>query len=305
MLCAFRAGLLLGDWHAIFAEHPDRRAARVTAVRHVRSCRFAVDACAEWRGLVIEINVHPLVEDIERTVPQSLRAELLAVPDDSALDLVDLVEAAVLHEHAEDLAAHTARAVRDDRLVLEMVPRASIELLDEVVAGAHVRHDRVLELADLRLERIASIEEHDVVTTPFHKLVDLLGPQVFSPADDAFRPHLHLVRRPECHQLGSLLDAEPWEVGGSAIGPLHVHLLETGVLLGGFDVLLEVLDRSAQRHVESLRRDDDAAGEVPPLAEGALPQFDRRRVGDGSERVEEDDPVCCHIPIIRWGVGRE
>ena len=49
--------------------------------------------------VLAELDVHALVEDIEGTVPVAGGAEGLTVADDAAVELIDLFETAVLHQH--------------------------------------------------------------------------------------------------------------------------------------------------------------------------------------------------------------
>ena len=55
----------------------------------------------------------------------------------------------------------------------------------EVARRLDVRDDGVFESTDHRFERVARVEEDDVVATLLDELVDLCGPQVDATADDA------------------------------------------------------------------------------------------------------------------------
>ena len=59
-----------------------------------------------------------------------------------------------------------------------MVVGTGIELRDEVLRRLDVGHHRVLELADLRLERVAAVEEDHVVAAGIDELVHLLRAQI-------------------------------------------------------------------------------------------------------------------------------
>ena len=59
----------------------------------------------------------------------------------------------------EHLAAHAARAVGDDRLVLEVVVAPAVELGHELAGGRDVGHHGAAEPADPRLELVAAVEE--------------------------------------------------------------------------------------------------------------------------------------------------
>src|SRR5699024_4022282 len=151
---------------------------------------------------------HALVEDVEGTLPQTPVAELFAVADDAAVDLVDLLETTVDHQGAEDLAADAAGAVGHHRFVLQIVILAGFDLLDEVVGGVNVVHHGVSEVADLGLHVVAAIEEDHLVTAFLDELVYLLRFEVDTAADDAVLIHLDLIRCPECHDLIADLDGQ-------------------------------------------------------------------------------------------------
>lgn len=107
-----RAGRTLG---AIEGQSP---AAGVGAVLELAGGRGASGALADGLGLVAELQVHAFVEDVEGAFPEPLVLERFAIADDTAVQLVDLLEPAVHHEAGEHLAADTACAIGNDRLVL-------------------------------------------------------------------------------------------------------------------------------------------------------------------------------------------
>ena len=71
-------------------ERPPRQ---VLAVVHPARRRAADVAGGTVDGIVAEAHGHPLVEDVEVTLPEPAVAPLLAVAHDAAVELVDLVEA--------------------------------------------------------------------------------------------------------------------------------------------------------------------------------------------------------------------
>src|SRR3954454_23695236 len=85
--------------------------------------------------------------------------------DDAPVELVDLLEAARAHQAGQHLAPDPARAVGDDGAALELVPAPLVELPDEVAGVRDVRHHGAAETADLRLDRVASVEEDHLVAT--------------------------------------------------------------------------------------------------------------------------------------------
>ena len=114
-----------------------RSAPSAGRTRRRRSRRRGWSPCrtgrsADERGVVGEVHRDAVVEDVQRALPEPVVAVRLAVRRDAAVELVDLLEAAVLHQRGQHLAADAAGAVRDDRLVLEVVVGAAVERRDEL-----------------------------------------------------------------------------------------------------------------------------------------------------------------------------
>lgn len=239
---------------------------------------------ADFQRFVAELHVHSLVEHVERAFPQALVLEGFAVADDAAVHLVDLFEAAVDHEGAEDLAADAAGAVGDDGLVLEVVVLARVEFLDEVVGGVDVGHDGVLEFADLGFKGVAAVKEHHFLAAGFlggNEFVQLLRLEVGAAAHHAVLIDLQFSGGAEADDFLAGLHAQAGEVVAGAVGPFDVHVLEAGVLTCGLQILFEVLDVTANRGVDAVLGDDDAPLEAQLLAQGTLPQLDRFRITQG------------------------
>ena len=99
----------------------------------------------------------------------------------------------------------------------------------------------------------------------------LLGLQVLAATHNAVLVHFQLARCAEGDNLIADLDAEPRKVVSAAVGPFEVDIVETLVLTRGFDVLLHVVELTADSCVDAVLGDQDAAGKAQFLAEGALP----------------------------------
>ena len=203
-------------------------------------------ARADDRGVVAEVDRAAAVEHVQRALPEAVVAEALAVAHDAALELVHLAEAAARHEAREHLAADAAGAVGDDGPALEVVVLARVEQLDEVARGLDVGHDRAAEPPDLGLERVAPVEEHDVVAALGDELVQRVGGEPRAAADDAVAVDAELAGRAERHDLVAHLHAELREVEARArlvearaLAPLEVDVLERRVVAGLAHVALE------------------------------------------------------------------
>ena len=251
--------------------------------------------------IVPELDVHALVEDVERSVPVAGAAEGLAVADDAAVELIDLFEPAVLHEHGQDLAADSAGAVGDDGFVLEVVVFAGFDLGDEVTRGVRVGHDRVPELPDLRLHRVATVEEDDLLAAFVEEFVQGSWFEMLAAALDSVICHGDLVRGAEGDEFVADLHAQAWEVIALAVRPFDVRSLEWRVGLRRPHVLLHVEDVPSDRGVDSVLRYDDPPLEPEALGQGVLPQLDRFGVGQRGEDIEQDDLGSCHGFHSKWG----
>ena len=204
----------------------------VGAIRNVCGHPTAHITVAENSSVCAEVDGHALVKHIQRTLPQTLVAVGLAVAHDSALDLIDLGETAIEHRRAEDLASDAARAVGHDWFALEVVVFSAVEFCDEIMSRSNVGHDGVLESADTSLKCVSAIEEHDVVAALGHKVVDLSGAEMLPTVEDPRFTDDDFLGRRECYEFWTGFDAQTREIITRSFRPLHVHLPESGVLLG-------------------------------------------------------------------------
>ena len=129
-------------------------ALEVRTIDHGRGARPAIVTFADNRSAITEVDGHTFVEHVQRAFPQTFVAERFAVTDDAALDLVHLGEPAVEHGGTENLAPHTAGAIGDDGLGLEVGVFAALEFGDEIVTRAHVGDDGILESTDAGFEGV-------------------------------------------------------------------------------------------------------------------------------------------------------
>ena len=126
---------------------------------------------AQHSRIVAEIDLQSLVKDVEGAFPQSVVLEGLAVSHDATVDLVHLVETAILHDDGQHFTTNSTGAIGDDRLVLEVIVFSALQLLDKIRCGADIRNDGILETTDTSLEFVATIEEDNVITSFLHQIV--------------------------------------------------------------------------------------------------------------------------------------
>jgi len=285
---------------AILAEQNQVAAGQVGAVIELARWGGALLALTDGLGLIGEVDVHALVEDVERTLPQAVIAvaETLSIADNATLNLIDLFEAAVTHDRGENLAADSTGAVGDNRLVLEVIVTTALQVGDEVAGGLGVWNDRVLKLANLGFEGVSSIEEHHIVATFGNQLVYLLRLEVNSAAHNTLGIDDQLFWGTEGNDLGSSLDTESREVIAGAFAPLEVNLAEAGILLGLAHILLEGAHVATQGAIDTVLANQHSTLETEAFAQGLLPELYGLRILDGSEAVVKNDFLEFHLAIL-------
>ena len=65
-------------------------------------------------GIFSEVKCHASIEGVERTFPESTISTFLPVANDASLDLIHLLETAILHHGREHFATDPASTVSDD-----------------------------------------------------------------------------------------------------------------------------------------------------------------------------------------------
>ena len=128
---------------------------------------------AENFCILTEIDFEAVVKNVQRSFPQSAVLELFAVSHDSAVKLIHLIKSAILHQQRQHLATNSTSAIGDDWAIFEMVVDATLKDLEEPWRGINRWHDGVAEFADSCFVLIASIKEHDLVTSLSNKFIDL------------------------------------------------------------------------------------------------------------------------------------
>ena len=122
--CTVRADVVHG---AVGAEEDQLSTGQVRAVVVLARGRATTFADTDQLRVVAELVMHSGVEEVQRTLPEAVVAERLAVAHDPACELIDLFESASNHQRGEDFATHATGAVRDDGLLFQMVVTAAIE----------------------------------------------------------------------------------------------------------------------------------------------------------------------------------
>lgn len=77
----------------------------------------AVNTCANVFRVFAKGHAHTLVKDVALAFPEAVVSKFLAVFDDAAVQVVNILEAFVLHVGAQILTADIARTIGQDGLV--------------------------------------------------------------------------------------------------------------------------------------------------------------------------------------------
>lgn len=238
------------------------------------------------------------VEDVERPFPQTFVAVLLGIANNSAFNLVHLLEATVLHDCREDFATNSARAIRNNRFSLEVVVLSTFKFANKIWCDASVRNNSVLKSTDPRFEGISSIKEHHVVATFFHQGVHFARAEMSAATNDAVFIYFYFFRNPERDNLVANTNAESWEIIAEPLAPFEVDVLESFKLACLAYIQLHVHEAPTNGAVDAIFGNDDAALEIQLFAQGALPQPNGNGIGQWSEFVEQNNLVFDALQTI-------
>src|SRR5699024_2261225 len=238
--------------------------------------------------------VHALVKDVHGAFPQALIAVFFAVAHDTAVDLINILETTVFHQHRQNFAANSTGAVGDNRPVFHPVVFARFDFFNEIMRGFHIGHHGIFKLADFRFHRIAAIEENDLIAMLFDELIDLFGLQVHPAADDPVLVNFQFTRRAEGNDFIANLDGKPREVFGISVGPFEGYFPKAWVFLGFTHVFFARFHVSSHGAVNTVLGDQDASLQTQGFAEVTLPQHDGLWVFDGGKAVVEKNFSDAH-----------
>ena len=141
---------------------------------------------AEYLRIFAEVHLQAFVENIEGPLPQSGILERFAVTHDASIDLVHLIEAAILHNDGQHLTPNASGAICDDWLVFQMVKLAIFQFLNKIGRGANVGNDGIFEVANSGFEFITPIEKDHVIAALRHEFMYFLRTEVLSTPDNSF-----------------------------------------------------------------------------------------------------------------------
>lgn len=144
-------------------------------------------------GCVAKSLLHATIEYIECPFPEPVITILFTIFHDAAIYLIDIFEAPIFHESAQDLAAYASSAIGNDCLFFESIILIRFDLADEVVRGPGFRDNSILEFSDRCLIRITPIKEYDVLTALLYEFVERFWFEMFATTDYAGMIDLYFV----------------------------------------------------------------------------------------------------------------
>ena len=268
------------------------------AVIELASWCLAVITLTDQGRIRRKIDGKAIIEGVERALPETVISKLVTVANDATIDLVDLAEAAILHDDRENFAANTTSAICDDRLILQMIVLTALDLSDKLLRGSYIRNNCILKFTDFGFEGITTIEEDDIVAAFGNQLIDFVWLEVNSAANHAVLINLNLIWIAKCDELFLRLHAKSWEVITSALGPLEIDLTKTRVLLRLLHILLYGRHIATDCAIDAVRGDQDSTFKPKTFTERLLPEHDCLRVSYRGEPVIENDLLQFHESIL-------
>ncbi len=231
----------------------------------------------------VAVDGDPLIEHETLSLPKIVAVvDLFEVAQDTALQLVDLVEAELQHECGRFFAADTARAEHREfamRLVLCQFFRVRRKLAKAVRFRVH----GILKRAYLELVAVAGIDDERVRIAD--QLVPLLNAEMLTG---------HLVRAnvrpPERHDFFLYLDPHTaeWRVFG--LGPATLERrIQLEAILDPVEDCPDVIARAGQCAVNALLRHQDRAEELAAITLDLQTAAQGCRIHDVSESIEGND----------------
>lgn len=137
------------------AEQHQTIAGHIGAVFVIASAHLAATALANVLGLIRKCHIQPPIKHKALAVPVAAVLVGFAVFDDTAIQVIHLIETFMFHVGAQVFTANIASAVGKDWLILGEF----FELFFDVLEGANLRLDDVfgVEVADIRFVVVARI----------------------------------------------------------------------------------------------------------------------------------------------------
>ena len=117
---------------AVLTDQHEIVAFGMRTVFKVARLALAVRTDTDRLCFVREIHRHPVVENAERPLPKSIVAICFTVLHDTAIDLIYLFKTTLLHHGADHFTSNTARTVRHDFFVFDVVILVTLKFIDEV-----------------------------------------------------------------------------------------------------------------------------------------------------------------------------
>ena len=117
----------------VIAEQDQLVTGLVGAISKALGLSTAFFTFADDFWIFAEVVNHSLIENVQRSVPESIVPKFFAVTDNSAFYLIDLFETAVNHYSRENFTTNSTRAVRDNWLIFKVVVLSRFHFSHKIV----------------------------------------------------------------------------------------------------------------------------------------------------------------------------
>ena len=158
-------------------------------------------AGAQHFGLITKFNFETAIKDIQRSLPEAFVSKLFAVSNNATINLVDLFESAVFHDHGQHFTTNAARAIRNNWFVFEVVVFPALNFGNKIWCCLNIGDDCIFESADACLVCASAVKENNVVSAFGNELVDLGRLEVHATANDSIFIDLDFFGHTKRHYL--------------------------------------------------------------------------------------------------------
>jgi len=189
--------------------------------------------------LIAKFNFETAIKDIQRSLPEAFVSKLFAVANNATINLVDLFESAVFHNHGQHFTTNAAGAIRNNWFVFEVVIFPALNFGNKIWCCLNIGDDCIFKSADACFVCTSAVEENNVVSAFGNELVDLGRLEVHAAANDSIFIDLDFLRNTKRHYLVAHANFDSWKIIADAIRPLEVDGLESRKLFGDAHIFFD------------------------------------------------------------------
>src|SRR5699024_8915954 len=168
-------------------------------------------------SIVRKVHAHAIVKDIKRAFPQTVVTERFTITHNAPIYLVELLESTICHQNRQRFTTYSTGAIRNDRLVFEMVVFSGFQFSYEITGRGGIRYHGIFKFTDLSFKSIATIKKRHRVTLCFtlsYQFIDFLRAQMLCGTQHLIAVlHLNFIGTVKSNEFWLHFDTESWEIG--------------------------------------------------------------------------------------------